>query len=103
MSIPLYSAAGQRLDHISLRELDRLHCAGRVSRIVRRRDGAPVRAYLRPRDGLETPCRLSAYMGQRYSYYERLVDCRVWTLRRLGRGDELRPVFLQVLHDCLVR
>lgn len=101
MSIQLYSAAGKRLDVISRRELERLDAAGHLARVVRRRDGTPTRAYLLPRDGFESPCALSALMGQRYSYLERLSDCRVWTLRRLGRGDELRPIFLAVLSSCL--
>lgn len=102
MSIPLYSSAGKRLDEISRHELVRLEAAGRLARVVRRRDGSPARAYLLPRDGLESPCELAAYLGQRYSYRERLSSCRVWSLKRLGRGSELRPIFLQVLTGCLI-
>jgi len=101
VSIPLYSAAGNRLDTISCHELARLQACGRIARVVRRRDGSPVRAYLLPRDGLESPGYLTAYMGQRYSYQQQLVNCRVWSLRRLGRGAELRPVFWAVLKSCL--
>jgi hypothetical protein len=42
-------------------------------------------------------------IGTRYCYREYLNIGRVcWSLKRLGRGDELRPIFLQVLTDCLV-
>lgn len=101
MSIPIYSAAGRRLDIISQGELERLEAAGRIARIVRRRDGSPARAYLRPRDGTEACGSVAALAGQRYVYRERLVNCRVWTFRRLGRGDELRPYFSAVLNSCL--
>lgn len=101
MSIPLYSAAGKRLNVISKQELERLEAGGRLARVVRRRDGSPARAYLMPRDGFESACPVSVYMGQRYSFPERLPSCRVWTLRRLGRGNELRPIFLAVLKSCL--
>jgi len=100
--IPVYSAAGRRIDYASERELAQLEARGLLARIVRRRDGSPARAYLRPRDGLESPGRLSAYMGQRYSYIQHLQCGQTWVLRRLGRGDELRPIFLQVLTECLV-
>jgi len=100
--IPIYSAAGRRMDYASERELAQLDARGLIARIVRRRDGSPARAYLRPRDGLEAPGRLTSYMGQRYSYLQHLQCGQTWVLRRLGRGDELRPIFLRVLTECLV-
>jgi len=40
--------------------------------------------------------------GTRYSFREHLDNGYLcWKLRRLGRGDELRPIFLQVVSDCL--
>lgn len=101
MSVQLYAADGRRVDIISRHDIERLDAAGRLSRIVRRRDGTPVRAYLYPRDGLECPVRPTAYMGQRYSFSECLSTGRVWTLRRLGRGNELRPIFLAVMTSCI--
>ena len=42
--------------------------------------------------------------GARYSFRERLDNGTVaWRLRRLGKGDELRPVFLTVASDCLAK
>lgn len=41
--------------------------------------------------------------GTRYSYREPLKGGQsAWALKRLGRGNELRPIFLQVVRDCLV-
>lgn len=104
MSVPVYSFSGSLLGSASARELDGLQSSGRLLRLVRRRDGSPARAYLRPADGLERPARLSAYMGQRYSYLEHLSGGgQTWALRRLGRGSELRPIFLRVFEECLRR
>jgi hypothetical protein len=100
--IDLYDCSGRRLDRISDRALSRLQADGQIARIVRRRDGRPMRAYMTARSKSELPGRMSAFVGQRYSYLEALENCRVWALRRLGRGDELRPIFLSVLHSCLV-
>jgi hypothetical protein len=41
-------------------------------------------------------------LGTRYSFRERLDNGYLcWRLRRLGRGDELRPIFLAVMADCM--
>lgn len=99
VSVPIYSAAGRCLDRISDRVLARMESAGRFARVVRRRDGVPVRAYLLPRDGTETLGRISVYLGQRYSFQERLSNCRVWTHRRIGPGT-FRQAFASVLKSC---
>ncbi|MDE3167448.1 MAG: hypothetical protein KGN36_16720 [Acidobacteriota bacterium] len=40
-------------------------------------------------------------MGTRYSYLEHLDNGHLaWGLKSLGKGDDLRPIFLQVLLDC---
>lgn len=42
-------------------------------------------------------------LGTRYSFREHLDNGRLcWRLRRLGRGDELRPIFLAVVAQCMV-
>lgn len=103
MHVPLFSAAGRPLDPVPVRVFERMQDDGRIARVIRRRDGTIARAYLRPRDASEVPARISSYMGQRYSYLERLPSGQTWVLRRLGRGSELRPIFLKVLSDCLVQ
>jgi hypothetical protein len=41
-------------------------------------------------------------LGTRYSFREHLDNgYPCWKLRRLGRGDELRPIFLAVVADCM--
>jgi len=102
VQIPIFSAAGRPLDAVPVRVFERMQDDGRVARVIRRRDGTIARAYLRPRDASEVPAKISSYMGQRYSYLERLPSGQTWVLRRLGRGSELRPIFLQVLSECLV-
>ena len=45
----------------------------------------------------------AAHGGTRYSFRERLESGRhAWRLKRLGKGNELRPIFLQVVADCVV-
>lgn len=42
------------------------------------------------------------YLGTRYSFREHLDNGHLcWKLRRLGSGNELRPVFLAVVTECL--
>jgi hypothetical protein len=41
-------------------------------------------------------------VGTRYSFREHLDNGYLcWRLRRLGRGDELRPIFLAVVTECM--
>jgi hypothetical protein len=41
-------------------------------------------------------------LGTRYSFREHLDNGRLcWRLRRLGRGNELRPIFLTVVAECM--
>ena len=42
--------------------------------------------------------------GTKYSFREHLDSGHIaWSMRRLGKGNELRPIFLAVLTDCLVK
>jgi hypothetical protein len=57
---------------------------------VRREDGAAAA-------GDQLP------LGTRYSFREHLDNGYLcWNLRRLGRGDELRPIFLAVVAECMI-
>jgi hypothetical protein len=48
------------------------------------------------------PALLQDDLGTRYSFRERLEDGHTcWRLKRLGQGDELRPIFLRVVTKCL--
>jgi hypothetical protein len=108
-SIPVYRADGRFYDHVTEGGLARLQAAGLIARVVRHRKGHINRAILCIRPG-EAPVPRTAYMGTRYSFQERLDHGLCWDLKRLGgarRGasyapEDVRPVFLQVLTDCLV-
>jgi len=85
---------------------------GRISRIVRKRKGEPVRAFLHRMPGEAKQSTLRDYMGTKYSFVQHLVDGhRCYRLRSLGDNphadrdlapEQVRPVFMRVLLDCLV-
>lgn len=46
--------------------------------------------------------RTGEHQGTRYSFRQTLYNNRrCWKLKKLGRGDELRPMFLQAVTDCM--
>ena len=48
------------------------------------------------------PLRATAYQGTKYHYLEHVpAGHAIWQLKRVGKGDELRPIFLRVVTDCL--
>jgi len=100
--IPLYTAEGELSDWISEQRLARLQAAGLIARVVRHRKGHINRAILfrRPNEG--RAAELKDYLGTRYSFREHLDNGYLcWRLRRLGRGNELRPIFLTVVAECM--
>ncbi len=100
--IPLYAADGELCDWISEQRMARLDKLGLIQ-IVRHKKGKVSRCILHRRSGDPKPMQPSNYLGTRYSYQEHLDNgCIAWALRRLGKGDELRPVFLRVVTDCMV-
>ena len=108
--IPLYNADGELIDRISERRLERLQTLGRIARVVRHRKGHINRAVQFPLPGEGRPSRPADYLGTRYSTKQRLSEGHsCWRLRALGdrpsetdlAPSEVRPVFLQVLLDCL--
>lgn len=108
--IPVYRADGRLYDHVNERGLARLEAAGLIARVVRHRKGHVNRAILVMRPG-EEPLSRTAYLGTRYSFQDHLEHGVCWDLKRLGgerwganyAPDEVRPIFLQVVTDCLVR
>jgi hypothetical protein len=109
-TIPVYRADGRLYDLVSERALARLEAAGLIARVVRHRKGHINRAILVVRQG-EAPMPRTAYMGTRYSFQDHLEHGVCWDLKRLGgerwgtnyAPDDVRPIFLQVVTDCLVR
>ena len=58
--------------------------------------------YLRRGDG-STAVQSSPRAGTNYSFREHLESGHVaWSVKGLGKSYELRPVFLQVVTDCMV-
>ena len=101
--IPLYNSHGELQDKITEQRLTRLHALGLIARIVRHRKGHVNRAVLFRREGEVQGANLMESPGTKYSFLEHLDGGHMtWSLKRLGHGDELRSVFLQVVTDCLV-
>gem|GEM_PF-6130710 len=66
------------------------------------RKGHLKAVYLPAEDGSHPVVRFQP--GNKYSYLEHFECGSVaWQLKRLGKGDELRSIFLQVVTDCLAR
>jgi hypothetical protein len=100
--IPLYSADLELKDWISPQRMNRLVALDLVS-VVRSRKGTVKRVIQRRRASDGRPFQPADYLGTRYSHQEHLDNGYItWALKRLGKGDELRPVFLRVVSDCLV-
>ena len=109
--IPLYSYDGQLLQWIDAKRLDRLVRLDRVSRVVKHPKGRIAHAILRHMPGEARPSFLSDYEGTKYCLRQRLDDGHYcFRLRPLGERhadeynlapDEVRPIFLRVLLDCL--
>jgi hypothetical protein len=100
-TIPYYTADGRSRGFRSLECVERLIGMGLAVPVYGRR--GHLRAIFEyPEDG-GTVIRSRLPIGARYSFREHLDNGRLcWRLRRIGRGNELRPVFLQVVTECLV-
>ena len=99
-------------DRISLQRLSLLQSLGRIARVVTNHKGYINRAYLLPMAGDHTPKSPFDYVGTKYSFRQHLPGGHVaYRLRCLGdrafgseinlAPDEVRPIFLRVLLDCL--
>jgi len=100
--IPLYTSDGEICDWISDQRMTRLDRVGLI-RIVRHKKGRVARCILRRRPGEPKPMKPADYLGTRYSFREHLEGGNIaWTLKQLGHGDELRPLFRQVVTGCMV-
>lgn len=93
-SVPIYRADGPLIDWADDQRLARLESFGLVARLVRRRDGAPARAYLHVRPGDPKPTSPAALLGTRYAVRERLSHGPQWDLRHLGSDRDVRTTKL---------
>ncbi len=109
MPIPLYRYDGALIDWISPSRAERLFTAG-DAKLVRHKKGTINRVILHRTPNETLPMRIADYMGKPYSYRQHLDGGqRCWRLKSLGddRGEsnlapeEVRPIFLRVLLDCL--
>lgn len=99
--IPLYAADGTPWGFRTLEAAQRLIANGFVSPVYGRK-GHLKAIFSRKADGSSAVERTGPH-GTRYSFQQRLESGRlVWKLKRLGKGEELRPLFQQVATDCLV-
>jgi hypothetical protein len=101
--IALCTADGELSDWITEQRLAKLQAADLIARVVRHRKGHINRAILFRRSGEAKGVELKDYLGTRYSYREHLENGYIaWALKKLGRSNELRPIFLRVVTDCFV-
>lgn len=111
-TIAVYSSDGELLQWVDEGRLRRLVDYGRVARVVKNRAGRIKRATLQRMAGEPRPSRLADYQGTKYCFRQHLDDGhRCYRLRSLGDNrnddehnlapDEVRPIFMRVVLDCL--
>ena len=97
---PLFSATGRPLGFRSREATSRLLGGNHVRPIFGRK--GRLKAIVLPKKDGSHPIKNSPQLGEKYSYRRRLDNNHsVWELKRLGKGDELRPLFVKVLTECL--
>jgi len=98
--IPYYAADGTSRGFRSPECARRFLDAGLVTAVYGRK-GHLKAIFARHADG-SSAVEASLRPGTRYSFREHLDNGHLcWKLRRLGRGEELRPIFLAVVADCM--
>lgn len=117
MTIPLYSYDQCFQGLVPERRVLQLERAG-LARVVRHKKGKIARAIMHKRPGDPEPTRIRDYMGKPYSFKHHLEDGHTpWSLKpltgRVSRTDQnveyhlapesVRPIFIRVLLDCVVR
>ncbi len=98
--IPIYAADGTPWGFRSLETAQRLIANGIVSPAYGRK-GHLKAIFSKKVDG-SSAVEQTGPRGSQYSFQHRLESGRLaWKLKKLGKGEELRPLFLQVVTDCL--
>jgi hypothetical protein len=109
-TVPLYSYSGALLKWTSEQHIQRLERLGLLARVVRHKKGAINRAVMLRRADEPMPSKLTDYVGTSYSHRQQLRDGhKCWRLRSLTgtqsevnlAPEELRPIFVQVVTDCM--
>ena len=100
--IPYYDAEGKPRGFRTLEAARRL-LANEVVTASYGRKGHLKAIFLRKTDG-GNAVQAEITPGTKYSFRQHLDSGHIaWSMRRLGKGNELRPIFLAVLTDCLVK
>jgi len=100
--IPYYDADGKPRGFRTLEAARRL-LANEVVTACYGRKGHIKAIFLRKADGSNV-VQAEITGGTHYSFREHFDCGRVaWSLKRLGKGDELRPIFLAVVADCMAK
>jgi hypothetical protein len=100
-SIPLYAADGTPWGFRTLETAQRLIANDLVSPSYGRK--GHLKAIFSKRTDGSSAVEASGPRGTRYCFQQRLDSGRLsWKLKRLGKGEELRPLFQKVVTDCLV-
>jgi hypothetical protein len=101
-SIPLYAADGTPWGFRTLEAAQRLIVNGLVNPVYGRK-GHLKAVFSKKADG-SSAVESAVPGGTQYSFQTRVESGPlVWKLKRLGKKDELRPLFRQVVTDCLVK
>lgn len=109
--IPVYTCDGELIQFMDEKRVLRLIQFGRVARIMKNRKGRIRRVLLRLMPGEPKPSTVRDYLGTKYSFMQPLGNGhRCYRLRSLGDNprderdlapDEVRPIFLRVVTECL--
>jgi len=100
-SIPLYAADGTPWGFRTLEAAQRLITNGLVSPVYGRK-GHLKAIFSKKGDG-SSAVENTVPVGTQYSFQARVESGPlVWKLKRLRKKDELRPLFRQVVTDCMV-
>ena len=98
--IPLYAADGTPWGFRSLEAARRLIANGIVSPVYGRK--GHLKAIFSTKADGSSAVERTGPRGSKYSFQHRLECGRLaWKLKKLGKGEELRPLFQQVVTDCL--
>ena len=97
--IPFYAADGTPMGYRSPESARRLLDLDLVSAAYGRK-GHLKAIFAKRRDG-SSSVEQTVRGSTRYSYRERLASgAHAWKLKKLGKRDELRPIFLAVVTGC---
>jgi hypothetical protein len=100
--IPMYAADGRSFGYRSIEAAQRLLANGYVE-AVHGRKGHLKAIQVKQPDGASA-IMTQVNTGKRYSFREQFDGGTVaWALKRLGKGDELRPIFTTVVTECLAK